>query len=368
MDKSACILVVDDNQENLKVVSNFLKEEGYKIALALDGESALAVLDENAIDLILLDVMMPGMDGFEVCAKIKKDNALKEIPIIFLTAKNNTEDIVKGFQLGGVDYITKPFIRDEMLVRVHTHLELSLSKKELLETIKNRDKLYSIIAHDIRTPFIEISMVLNTLANGYVKMGSPEFNEMLQLLEKSAKSTSTLLSNLLDWTKLQVGALTLNPQLLPISYLINDCVQLLSGSAQSKNIQIESHIESDAVAYFDDVTMHTVFRNLIVNAIKFTPQNGKITIDARSDSRYLLVNIADTGVGISKDVQQKIFEKNEYLTTRGTSNESGSGLGLHLVKDLTEQNKGTISVESEVGKGSVFTVAIPVKDSEQYNY
>jgi len=139
MNEQVHILVVDDNQENLKVVSNFLKEKGYQIALALDGESALKVLYDNEIDLVLLDIMMPGMDGFEVCKKIKSLKVLKDIPIIFLTAKSETDDIVKGFQLGGVDYITKPFRKEELLVRVNNHIQLKQAR-DLLRKYANESK------------------------------------------------------------------------------------------------------------------------------------------------------------------------------------------------------------------------------------
>ncbi len=143
MNENINILVVDDNQENLKVVSNFLKEKKYKIALATDGESAFKVLADNKIDLILLDVMMPGMDGFSVCRILKSKNETKEIPIIFLTALNDTDDIVKGFQIGGVDYITKPFRKEELYARVNNHIQLKLVRDTLvaceLNTRKTRD-------------------------------------------------------------------------------------------------------------------------------------------------------------------------------------------------------------------------------------
>lgn len=143
MNKNVHILVVDDDRENLKVVSNYLKEKGYKIALALDGKKALKVLDENKIDLILLDIMMPGMDGFEVCKVLKQQPETKEIPVIFLTAKSETDEIVKGFQTGGVDYITKPFKKEELFARVDTHVQLKLVrdmlKDRMDESIRSRD-------------------------------------------------------------------------------------------------------------------------------------------------------------------------------------------------------------------------------------
>lgn len=152
MNENINILVVDDNQENLKVVSNFLKEKGYKIALALDGQAALKVLDDNKIDLILLDIMMPEMDGFEVCKILKEKPETKEIPVIFLTAKIETGDIVKGFQIGGVDYITKPFKKEELYARVNNHIQLKLIKDMLKErteeSIKSRD-MFMRTLHDL---------------------------------------------------------------------------------------------------------------------------------------------------------------------------------------------------------------------------
>lgn len=137
MNENIHILVVDDNQENLKVVSNYLKEKKYKIALALGGKSALKILASTPIDLVLLDIMMPEMDGFEVCREIKALDSLKDIPIIFLTARSETEDIVKGFELGGVDYVTKPFRPEELLARVNNHVQLKVMRDLLIENIKN---------------------------------------------------------------------------------------------------------------------------------------------------------------------------------------------------------------------------------------
>ncbi|MDD4191092.1 MAG: hybrid sensor histidine kinase/response regulator [Mangrovibacterium sp.] len=361
MEKDGIILVVDDNHENLRIVSNFLKEEGYKIALALDGNSAFEVLDENRIDLILLDVMMPEIDGYEVCQIIKKNDKLKEIPVIFLTAKTNPEDIVRGFEAGGVDYLTKPFIRAELLLRVKTQLDLYLSRKKLQDTIKTRDKLYSIIAHDLRAPFASISMLVDLVTEDIVSGDSSDIKELMTHLGKITSETEALLNNLLVWTKLQSDVITLKPQKLAVSPVFADCLSLLEGSLRGKGISVESTINPELTAFFDEITMHTVFRNILSNSIKFTPEGGKILVNAElSDKNNLTVTIRDTGVGIPEPVLRKIFDHNEAYSSPGTKSERGSGLGLKLIKDLTEQNKGTIRVESEVGKGTLFTVFLPV--------
>ena len=365
MDAPIYILVVDDNNENLRVVSNFLKEKNYKIALAVDGDSALKILDDNPIDLILLDVMMPGKDGYEVCSEIKANNHLTEIPIIFLTAKNSPEDIVRGFEAGGVDYLTKPFIRNELLARVKTHVENSRSKKKLLETIKTRDKLYSIIAHDIRGPFFSITSLVSMITDGDIEINEHTLNEILPLLGKTVKDTEILLNNLLEWTKLQTDNISINKQNLAIAPIIDDCVNLLNGNATAKNIVLKSVVKKEVTAYFDEVTVHTVFRNLISNAIKFTPDNGSIIITATLDSNYVAVKVKDTGEGMTDEVRKKIFEGNEIITTYGTNQEKGSGLGLRLVKDLITQNSGQLLVESSLGIGTEITVKIPTKETTE---
>lgn len=363
MDNPVHILVVDDNHENLRVVSNFLKEKNYKIALAVNGDSAMEVLKDNPIDLILLDVMMPGKSGFEVCREIKEDKYLAGIPIIFLTARNAREDIVEGFEAGGVDYLIKPFIRDELLMRVKTHIELSRSKKKLLETIKTRDKLYSIIAHDIRAPFSSISMLISMLTDDGPEVSRDLVAEVVSLLEKTVHDTGILLDNLLEWTRLQTDNITLKPQYLAVSPIVEDCINLLNGNAGAKNISLESEVAKELSAFFDEITMHTVFRNLISNAIKFTPDHGSITLSAKPEGNYISVTVKDTGQGMTEEVRKKIFEYGEVHTTYGTKQEKGSGLGLRLVKDLVAQNKGLLVVESEPNVGTQITVKIPVAQS-----
>lgn len=352
------ILIVDDLLTNLEVTAQILKEGGYKFSMAQDGNSALKTLESDTPDLILLDIMMPEMDGLEVCRIINQNDKFKNIPVIFITAINEVKYLVEGFKAGGVDYITKPFNREELLIRVKNHLDLSLAKRNLLDTIKIRDKIYSIIAHDVRTPLTNIMLLIEMLANKNIEFGSKEFCDILLDLEKTTNETFTLLNNLLEWTKMQGETIKLNPQNIHLVPFINECIQLLSGNAKNKNISIDNHIKGDPIAFFDEVTMHTVFRNIISNAIKFTSENGKITIESVASGNQLSVIITDNGIGMPQEILQKIFDKNELYTSRGTKNERGSGLGMQLVKDLTEQNKGNIEVKSIKGQGTTFKVNI----------
>ncbi len=365
-DRQFSVLVVDDNKENLKVVSNFLKEMGYQIALSLSAKDALKILHDNEIDLILLDIMMPEVDGYTLCRELKASEELKEIPVIFLTAKTETSDLVEGFQAGGVDYITKPFQKEELIVRVRNHIELAYSRKRIVEQAeqiirinKTKDRLYSVIAHDIKSPFANITMLLSTVAEGYLEPGSEEYNEILQSINTSTKETYALLENLLQWTRSQTGDLECVPERFSLHDMIGRITRFLRPNAVNKSIELNDHLEDDLHIMADKNMIQSVLQNLTANAIKFTPQGGSIRIEAGSQDDRVWVKITDTGVGMNKETMQKLFVQGQSFTTQGTNSEKGSGLGLLLVKDFVKRNKGELLVDSEPGKGTSFTVLLP---------
>lgn len=361
------ILIVDDNLKNLQVTARILRDEKFRISLAQDGESALYQLGQQKPDLVLLDIMMPGIDGLEVCRKIKKNEKLKEIPIIFLTAMNQTEDLVEGFIVGGVDYITKPFKREELLIRVKNHLELAGSRKKIIEMNKNRDKLYSIIAHDIHSPLSNISMVVHAIEDGWISSGCDDFTEIIHDLGESTNSTLTLLENLLKWTNAQSDTISLSPKLMAVYPVIEECKQLLEGNACHKNITIELNIPDSVEAYFDEVTIHAVFRNLIANSIKFTPENGTIKICSSVNNGFVEITVKDNGIGMPENILNKIFKENIPHTSLGTNKEQGSGLGLLMVKDFVENNKGKLNVKSKPGEGTEIIVSLKSEKTKGCN-
>jgi signal transduction histidine kinase len=225
---------------------------------------------------------------------------------------------------------------------------------------KTRDKLYSIIAHDIRSPLSGIDMAINAIADGYLKQGSDDFTEMVTHLKKTIAETIILLENLLTWTKLHNQNLLLSPEVQNIYPIILECVHLFKGNANNKKITINVDATDEIKAYFDEISIHVVLRNLIFNAIKFTPENGTINIYAQNISGFVQISVKDTGVGISEDVIGKLLKNQEYFTTTGTNKEQGSGLGLLLCKEFVEKHGGKIWVESEVGKGSDFKFTLPM--------
>lgn len=358
--KDKLILIIDDNPMNLAMASFILEDFGFNTCTAESGEAGIAELENELPALILLDVEMPDMNGYDVCRKIKEVEAWKEIPIIFLTGKKETENVVEGFEAGGVDYIGKPFEKDELKVRVDNHIEIAELRKTVLNMNSSRDKLYSIIAHDIRSPLSGILQTIDAIDQGYFDPSSEDFKEMMSHLKTRTKDTFTLLTSLLQWTRFQDEKVLTQPKQTDLFVVLNSCVQLLEANAASKTISLHLNMKESLMAFCDEVSIHTVFRNIISNAIKFTPNEGSITIDGKVDDSLATVTIKDSGVGMSSNAISNIFEKNQHFTSSGTQNEQGTGLGLMLVKDFVKKNNGTIKVESEIGVGTTFIIQLPI--------
>lgn len=360
------VYIVDDVQENLQVIGNILKQNNINISVARNGEQALNGIKKKLPDLVLLDISMPGMDGYEVCKKLKEDAETAHIPVLFLTARTQTDDIVQGFKVGGVDYITKPFNSEELLSRVFTHLELKESRdliesqnKELMNLNATKDKFFNIIAHDLRNPFNTILGFSNLLLHDLNNYPKERVYEIMLMISQSANATYKLLENLLEWGRSQSGSLSFNPVNINGKALIQENVQLLNESAASKKINLIQNADPDTVICADKDMINTVVRNLISNAIKFTPHEGQICIEAKQTIDATEISITDTGVGISDENIDKLFRIDKNHSTKGTNNEDGTGLGLVLCKEFIDRHDGKIWVESELGKGSRFSFLLP---------
>jgi two-component system sensor histidine kinase/response regulator len=362
------ILIVDDNVDNLKVLGMILQQNGYDIAVAKNGNSALELVKNIKIDLILLDIMMPGMDGFELCRQIKSINFIKDIPVIFLTAKTESEDVINAFKIGAVDYITKPFQKDELLARIHTHIELEKSKniireqsEELKKTIEQRDKIYSIIAHDLRSPVISIQSVVNLWIENDEYFIQNHLEE-LQTFKHTIDSLYLLLENLLLWSNNIQNKLPFNPEFYSLDTLINPCLQILKKMAMQKNIIINKNYNPDLLIFADQNMMMAVFRNLISNALKFTPENGNIYIKSEQNSDSISIIFEDTGIGMNKNIIEKIINENNLITNPGTNLEKGHGFGLAISKEFIKKHQGKLLIQSQPGKGSKFIVNLSLKN------
>ena len=332
------LLVVDDVQTNVLLLKALLGKEGYGILVANNGQEALEVIRNENPDLILLDVMMPGMDGFEVAERLKSEEFRCEIPIIFLTALDDTQSIVNGFKLGVGDFISKPFRKEELMVRIKHQLSLVAARRiieekneELRKTIAGRDKMYSVIAHDLRSPMASMKMLLNTIMMSVEKDKiDPDIFDMLEM------------SNKLD-----------------ISGLADGVVEVMNSVAEVKHIKLIRTDHESFFVYVDIEMIKSILRNLISNAVKFSNPDSEIKVGIKAEDGKVIVSVTDSGKGIKKEDQHKLLKDSTHFTTYGTNSEEGSGLGLLLCRDFARKNGGELWFESEENLGSVFSFSLP---------
>lgn len=364
------ILIVDDVPKNIQVAANILKRGDYIISFADNGRTALSVARKNLPDLILLDVMMPEMDGFETCTELKKDELTKDIPVIFLTAKIETENVIKGFEIGAADYVLKPFNSEELLARVRTHVQLKLtyedlkkSESDLREANTAKDKFFSIIAHDIRGPFTTIIGFLEILLMDIEGLDKDTIRKYVQKSYSSTRLVMNLLENLLHWARSQTGRIDYQPEVIDLAGIVDETTVFLKSTAENKEISLVSSMNSSVKAYADRNMIITVIRNLISNGIKFTEKGGKIEITAEQKDGIIELCVSDNGIGIDENDMDKLFKIEVHHTTKGTEKEKGTGLGLIICKEFIEKNGGEIHVDSRKNKGSIFRFTLPAQIS-----
>jgi two-component system sensor histidine kinase/response regulator len=354
------ILIVDDIPANLKVLGQILKIEGYKVRPVPNGELALQVAEKEKPDLILLDIMMPDMDGYEVCRRLKEKPNLKDIPVIFISALNDTEDIVKALNSGGVDYITKPFQAEEVKARVSTHIKLHQQNKDLQKLNADKDRFMSILAHDLKGPFNGIIGFTSLLAKHVRQYNIDKIEAHVNIINNSAQQYFKMLNDLLLWVRSQSGKIPYEPHFIEFNTICTEVIEFLKPNARYKNISI--NIQTSEIEVYADVDMlKTILRNLISNALKYTNKDGIVDIQTLSNEHGVNISVTDNGTGIHPEVLKKLFDSAQKISTAGTENESGTGLGLLLCKEFVEKHGGKIWVESEIDKGSTFFFILPSK-------
>ena len=362
------ILIVDDVVSNVLLLKILLTNEKFQVCTASNGNMCIELAKSEHPDLILLDVMMPDLNGFDTAVILKKDPETQEIPIIFLTALNNPSDLVKGFQVGANDFLTKPFNKEELVMRVMHQIQLVAAKRiivkqneELKRTISNRDKMYSVIAHDLRSPMASIRMVLNLAVNVVSRdIVGDEIFELLDKANRESEETHDLLDNLLKWTKSQTGRLSVVYQDLDLDDIVPGVVDIFKVIAEMKKIDLKNlPADEKLIVHADNDMIKTIIRNFLSNAVKFTPEGKAVEVFYKREGDFARISVRDYGVGISPERVESIFHTGE--TTYGTGGEEGSGLGLQLCQDFARKNGGDARVESTLGEGSTFSFTLPLK-------
>ncbi|BAZ51157.1 response regulator receiver sensor signal transduction histidine kinase [Nostoc sp. NIES-4103] len=360
------ILAVDDTRDNLILVQTILESEGYEVDLVSDGRTALEHVEQYPPDLILLDVMMPGMDGYEVTRRIRNNPAISYIPILLITAFHESS-VVEGLDAGADDFIRKPFDTDELLARVRSLLRLKHSLDEQKKMARQREDFVSRLTHDLRTPLVAADRMLDLFQQETFCKISPEMKQAIAVMIRSNKNLMQMVNTLLEVYRFEAGKKTLNWETCNLPEIIQEVVSELTPLASEKNLILKidtSGLEpgkADAgVMMGDALEIRRVFNNLIGNAIKFTDTGGiTITISEQSANPqgkdWLTITVEDTGYGIAPEDQATIFER----FRQGRNKRSGSGLGLHLSSRIVEAHGGAIAVASQLGQGTVFTVQLP---------
>ena len=363
------ILVVDDNKNNIQVLGNILHKANYMVGFAFNGEQAINILKtDDQYDLVLLDIDMPVMNGYETCKFIRSDSMLKDLAIIFLTAFNDTEKIIQGFEVGAQDYVTKPFNQQELLARVKTQLQIIQKTRDIGEYAKSleilnatKNKFFSIISHDLRNPFAGMIGIIDLLKNNYKEFENERIEDLLGILYDSTKQTHSLLENLLIWSQCQTGRIKYEPRDIELKNMAENCTTIVKFQSQNKSITIVNNIPESMIIRGDSYQITTILLNLLTNAVKYTPKNGTITISAKAKDQHYEISIMDTGIGMKKELIEKLFRIEANIpSTPGTENEMGTGLGLILTKEFITKHGGTINVKSQPGKGTTISFTIPI--------
>jgi signal transduction histidine kinase len=355
------VLLVDDTQANLDVLTRILKPNGYKIAVAQNGEQALKITQHFHPDLILMDVMMPGLDGYETCKKIKEMEGLNDMPVIFVTAKNAPEDVLKGFQAGGVDYIGKPFNRDEVCARIGTHLRLRAYAQHLIEMNQQKNKFLGIVAHDLRNPISGIISLTKLILDGSCGMQPNEtMQEFLVLMGDASNNMLLLVNDLLDTSAIECGILVLQKAPTPLRMLLNNRIEIIEMQAKNKEIQIHLDCSDSLTADIDPNRIGQVIDNLLSNAIKFSPRQSSVNIHASQEGDSIEVRVNNPGPCIPQNELGQIFDSFKTLSTKATNQEKSTGLGMAIAKKIIETHDGQIWIESQPEQGTTVSFNLTV--------
>lgn len=363
------VMIIDDEPENLNVLEASLSYDGYRVCVFPSGEMALAHAHDEPPDLVLLDIRMPGLNGYEMCRRFKADDKLQSIPVLFLSALTATEDIAAGFACGGVDYIAKPFREPEVLARVRTHIALSksylrlASQHEQLRTLeRQRDTLVHMLVHDMRSPLQVILANLEMV----VESGAKDLNatdlDSLYAAIHGTRLLTRMVSTTVDLSRMESGDIPLRRESVSVYGIFGSaCAQALSPSSGRK---ITERIAYSCPRLLCDIEITVrIVANLLANALKYALGNSKIVFGAEPDPSGVRIWVRDQGPGIPAQFHKRIFDKfgiaNQPLDSRPPS----SGLGLAFCKLAVEAQGGNIGVESEPGKGSTFWFTLPSADS-----
>jgi signal transduction histidine kinase/HPt (histidine-containing phosphotransfer) domain-containing protein len=383
------ILVIDDEPSVHDLLADVFHED-YEVLGANEGSTGLQLAKLKSPSLILLDVMMPGMDGYQVCELLKGDPETREIPVLFLTGATDVYSEVRGLQSGATDFVSKPIHSVALRARVTNQINLRKAQADLLQLttrqhldalaavkeqaeaqdriksmeLQMKDEFLSHISHEFRTPLASIYAFVTLISDRLAGEISAQQEEYLGIIRMNVAQMKGMIDDLLETTRIRTGRLTVRLQSVAVPEIVHYAIQTLERAASAKSINISLHIgEEVGGAYADMTRLRQLFVILLENAVKFTPIYGSIEVAVRcleTDRNFLLVEVSDTGCGIAPEATGSIFERMYQVNSSDTAGRTGLGLGLHIAKELVEKQGGKIWVESVPGTGSCFRFTVPV--------
>ena len=368
------ILIIDDDPQSLRLLNHALSEAGFRVAVANGGDVAFKVLAKRLPDLILCDVIMPEIDGYEVCRRLKAEPDHRDIPLIFLTSRTDPDDLLAGFEAGAVDYVTKPFSSGELLARVRTHTELKRARDTILDyahqlealngqlktmnTEKNH--ILGIVAHDLKNPLTTIMMSAEMVEERVHKVTPASLTEYMQMIRRNVDRIRTIITNLLDASRIDSGKLAVDFKPFELCEFATRLVEQYRDKATRKQISLNLELPSELIQVVSDENLlYQIADNLLSNALKYSPSERQVCFAISADAEHFQLVVRDQGPGFSRQDQLSMFQKFTRLSAQPTAGESSTGLGLSIVKRLTELLEGQIDCQSESGQGAIFTVSLP---------
>jgi len=359
--RSARILVVDDQPANIQILGNILGKLGYEIVPASDGPTALRRLAVRRPDLILMDLLMPGMDGCEVCRQLQAHPEWRDIPVIFLSAADDKDLVVRALESGGVDYVTKPFHHAELLVRVQTQLALKSARDQLVQLAEDKDELLGILTHDLKGHLAGIEMSARLL-HDRIRRSGREDARAEQLAENIAFTGGSLLGFVKEFLANAAvdHSFTITMASLNLAAAAAAVLERYRGFADRKQLVIEFHVaEGDATVHADSRALDMILENLVSNAVKFSPLGKRIHIRVMPGAAHVEWRVRDEGPGFKADDQDHMFRRYRRLSARPTAGEPSTGLGLSIVRKLIQALKAELVLESAPGEGASWLVRVP---------
>jgi len=358
------VLIVDDTPDHAEILGRMLKTAGYRSAMVQDGFGALAFVEQERPDLILLDITMPQMSGIEVCRRLKSNDATKSIPVIFITAMAKTELKVQGFEAGGVDYVTKPFSVPEVLARAKTHLtnahltkQLRRSNAELRELNQLKSRLLGLAAHDLRSPLAAICGFASLLRDEQL-LGplAEQQRQLVELIINGGQGMLDLIDNLLDVTAIEAGKLDLRLRAGPLQPLIEERMRLAELVARSKGVRLRQDFAAVDNVVHDADRIAQVVDSLLSYAVKLSPADKTVTVSLAPEAGLARIDVSTEGPGIAPEEQSPLSGELERLSTQLTGEERGTGLALSIAKRIAEAHGGELRAAS----GSTLSLLLPL--------